>query len=223
LHLVEPWRVVLAGPPNVGKSSLINALVGYRRSIVFDQPGTTRDVVTVATAIDGWPIELSDTAGLRASDDALESAGVELARRQLAAADCVVLVFDVTEQWTYDFAALIEDYPAAIIVHNKADLRQDADAALGQFGGCHAQPLSTSAVTNHGIENLASTIVGRLVSDEPQPGEAVPFTLPQVEQLRAALDAIGRDDLSAACSQMQRPGVIRHPVRVANTSSKSRR
>ena len=67
LHLTRPWNVVLAGRPNVGKSSLINALLGYTRSIVFDQPGTTRDVVTAATAIDGWPIELSDTAGLRES------------------------------------------------------------------------------------------------------------------------------------------------------------
>ena len=58
-------RVVLAGWPNVGKSSLINALLGYARAIVHPSPGTTRDVVTASTAIDGWPIELSDTAGLR--------------------------------------------------------------------------------------------------------------------------------------------------------------
>ncbi len=65
LHLTEPWQVVIAGPPNVGKSSLINAILGYQRAIVFDQPGTTRDVVTALTALDGWPIEFSDTAGLR--------------------------------------------------------------------------------------------------------------------------------------------------------------
>ena len=71
-HLVAPWRVVLAGKPNVGKSSLINRLAGYQRSIVFDQPGTTRDVVTTRTAIDGWPVELADTAGLRSGDDEIE-------------------------------------------------------------------------------------------------------------------------------------------------------
>src|SRR4029453_3197945 len=65
-HLTAPWRVVLAGPPNVGKSSLINALAGYQRTIVSHVPGTTRDVVTTTTAIDGWPVELADTAGLRA-------------------------------------------------------------------------------------------------------------------------------------------------------------
>jgi tRNA modification GTPase len=190
LHLVEPWRVVLAGPPNVGKSSLINALVGYRRSIVFDQPGTTRDVVTVATAIDGWPIELSDTAGLRQSGDALEIAGVELARRQLAAADRIVFVFDVTERWTNECDSLIKDYPSAIVVFNKVDLLRDTETALGQLNGCGAQPLLTSAVTSYGIDDLAATLVRRLVSHEPQPGDAVPFTTLQVEQLRAALDSI---------------------------------
>jgi tRNA modification GTPase len=203
LHLVEPWRVVLAGPPNVGKSSLINALVGYRRSIVFDQPGTTRDVVTVATAIDGWPIELSDTAGLRASDDTLESAGVELARLQLAAADCIVLVFDVSERWTDECDSLIEDYPAAIVVFNKVDLLRDTETALGQPGGCGAQPLLTSAVTSCGIDELAATLVRRLVSNEPQAGDAVPFTTLQVERLRAAMDAVSQGNLSAAQTQIR--------------------
>jgi len=66
-HLTRPWSVVLAGPSNVGKSSLMNALVGHRRAIVHATPGTTRDAVTARTAIDGWPVELCDTAGLRAA------------------------------------------------------------------------------------------------------------------------------------------------------------
>jgi tRNA modification GTPase len=66
-HLVAPWKVAVAGPPNVGKSSLINALAGYQRSVVSETAGTTRDVVTVQVAFDGWPVELADTAGLRAS------------------------------------------------------------------------------------------------------------------------------------------------------------
>ena len=65
LRLVSGWRVVLAGRPNVGKSRLLNALAGYERAIVDPTPGTTRDVVTVRTALDGWPVELADTAGLR--------------------------------------------------------------------------------------------------------------------------------------------------------------
>ncbi len=76
LHLCHPWRVVLAGTQNVGKSSLLNAIIGFARSIVFDSPGTTRDVLTAATAIDGWPVELADTAGLRAAGDDIERQGV---------------------------------------------------------------------------------------------------------------------------------------------------
>ncbi len=94
LHLTTPWRVVLAGRPNVGKSSLLNALVGFQRAIVCDQPGTTRDVVTATTAIDGWPVQLADTAGLRETCDAVESAGVERAAAAIVDADLVLRIDD---------------------------------------------------------------------------------------------------------------------------------
>ena len=77
-HLIEPWRVVVAGAPNVGKSSLVNALLGYSRAIVHPTPGTTRDLVTAPTVIDGWPVQLIDTAGLRATEDPLEQSGIAL-------------------------------------------------------------------------------------------------------------------------------------------------
>ena len=76
-HLADPWRVAVMGAPNVGKSSLVNALAGYGRSIVAPTPGTTRDVVTTNIAIDGWPIELVDTAGLRKATEALEGEGID--------------------------------------------------------------------------------------------------------------------------------------------------
>ena len=81
-HLTRPWSVVLAGRANVGKSSLMNALAGHRRSIVHPAPGTTRDAVTLGTAIDGWPVELCDTAGLREAEDALEQAGINTTLRR---------------------------------------------------------------------------------------------------------------------------------------------
>ncbi|MBX3439657.1 MAG: 50S ribosome-binding GTPase, partial [Planctomycetaceae bacterium] len=102
LHLTQPWRVVLCGRPNVGKSSLINALVGFSRSIVFDQPGTTRDVVTAETALDGWPVLLSDTAGLRDGADELESAGIARARRQIADAELRIVVIDASTHQSED-------------------------------------------------------------------------------------------------------------------------
>src|SRR5205085_2661766 len=71
-HLTKPWRVVVAGAANVGKSSLVNALAGYQRCVVSETPGTTRDIVTTQIALDGWPIELSDTAGQREAGESLE-------------------------------------------------------------------------------------------------------------------------------------------------------
>ncbi len=76
LRLVSGWRVVLAGRPNVGKSRLLNVLAGFDRALVDPTPGTTRDVVAVRTAFDGWPVELADTAGLRTSEDAIEETGI---------------------------------------------------------------------------------------------------------------------------------------------------
>src|SRR5205814_586923 len=93
-HLVEPWRVVIAGAANVGKSSLMNALAGYTRSVVSPIPGTTRDVVTLRLAIDGWPIEMTDTAGVRQASSDLEQQGIERGRAAVKAADLRIWLVD---------------------------------------------------------------------------------------------------------------------------------
>jgi len=177
LHLTTPWRVAIGGRPNVGKSSLINALVGYERVIIHPASGTTRDAVAVTTAMDGWPVELCDTAGLRDSDDPLELAGIERARRQLGEADLVVLVFDNAQLWSEADHALLRAWPEALVVHNKSDLPPD--------GSRRPAGLSTSALRGSGIDTLAAEIVRRLVPQPPAPGAAVPFTEDHVEQLRA--------------------------------------
>lgn len=190
-RLTVPFQVVLAGRPNVGKSSLINALVGYDRSIVYDRPGTTRDVVTAATVFDGWPIELSDTAGLRDSADLLERAGMNAARRRLAAADLVVLVFDAAEPWTDDDGALCAKNPAALIVHNKID-RTAGEVAARPRG------VPISAASGRGLEDLIAAIIARLVAQPPQPGDPVPFTERQFEQLANAAASLAAAPLEAA-------------------------
>jgi tRNA modification GTPase len=175
LHLTAPWRVVLAGEPNVGKSSLLNALLGYSRAIVHHSPGTTRDAVTGQTAFDGWPVELCDTAGLRDTDSEIEQAGVELARRQIDEADLTLLIFDAGKPWSADDRDLTERYPRAIVVHNKSDLPGEENRPWGIF---------VSAKSGDGIDVLIRMIVRRLVPEVPAPGAAVPFLEKHVEKLK---------------------------------------
>ena len=192
LHLTEPWRVVVAGPPNVGKSSLVNALVGYERAIVFDQPGTTRDVVTAHAAFSGWPVELCDTAGLRQR----RSAGIRWSRahrQQAGTADCLLLVFDGSQTWSAEQQELIDAWPNAIIVDNKCDLGvAERSAARGR------ETVATSALRGEGISELMDRIVRRLAPVEPAAGEAVPFSMEHVERLEAAKAALNVDDDYAA-------------------------
>ncbi len=162
LHLTTPWVVALVGLPNAGKSSLMNALAGFQRSIVNPTPGTTRDAVTLDVAFDGWPVRLVDTAGLRDSADELESAGIERARRVMDEADLVLQVFDVTEQWPVVMAG-------AIPVANKIDLLSGpVDDSAGV--------VSVSALAGIGLEGLVERIVTRLVPSTPPAGLAVPVS-----------------------------------------------
>ncbi len=186
-HLTHPWSVVLAGPPNVGKSSLLNAIVGYRRAIVVPTPGATRDVVTAAAALDGWPVELADTAGLHETDDAVERAGVERAGRRADSADLLVLVFDLTTAWSDTDRRLVSRFPEAMLVHNKFDLVEtpDTTALPDRPPGC-----LTSALSGHGLEDLLAAMAKRLVPVAPGAGAAVPFTEEQVQRLESVRGGI---------------------------------
>ena len=197
LHLIQPWTVVLAGRPNVGKSSLINALVGYSRSIVYDQPGTTRDVVTAETALHGWPIQLADTAGLRDDAEQLESAGIELARQQLADADCRILLLDTSQPPHTDDRRLLADWPDAILVAHKSD--------LPDVWGEHVPKaaLRISSLAGSGVATLAEQIVERLVPEVPAAGTAIPITSRQIELLRKARRAIDANDETAYREALQ--------------------
>ena len=175
LHTVRPWRVVLAGGPNVGKSSLINALVGYPREIGHPSPGTTRDVLTAETVVDGWPVQLSDTAGLDRGTDPIGQAGIRLAREKLAEAELVVLVFDLSTPWSESDQTLAEAWPKALCVHNKSDLPPAA--------GPRPLGLAVSAITGSGLVMLLRAMADRLVAEPPPPSAAVPFTAEQIEQL----------------------------------------
>lgn len=117
-------QVVLCGRPNVGKSSLLNALTRQERAIVTDIPGTTRDIVTADMMLDGLKIRFSDTAGIRDNTDTIEKIGVERARKAVAGADVALVVLDASQELTEEDEALLRETKDAprIVVLNKSDL-----------------------------------------------------------------------------------------------------
>jgi tRNA modification GTPase len=150
-RLREGVRVVIAGPPNAGKSTLLNALAGREAAITSDIPGTTRDLVEAPTAIGGAPFLLIDTAGLRQTGDRIESIGVDRAAASIEAADLIL--------WLGDPAACPRK-DAAILIQTKADLGGEANADI-----------SVSAVTGEGMDRLVSVLMHRAAGLLPQEGE----------------------------------------------------
>jgi tRNA modification GTPase len=197
LHLAQPWQLVLAGHANVGKSSLINQLLGYQRAIVFDQPGTTRDVVTASTAMDGWPVHLSDTAGLRATSESIEQSGIQKAKSSIELADVLMLVFDCSESWTTEDAELLQTYPDALVIHNKCDLRITDDSAVRPPG------IDTSTETGEGIETLMQQLVKTMVPKLPVPKQAMLFTPAQVDTIQKAHHFIAQSEVTQAIQQIE--------------------
>jgi tRNA modification GTPase len=204
LHLTQPWQVAMAGRPNVGKSSLVNALVGYQRAIVFDEPGTTRDILAAETAVDGWPVRLTDAAGLRAPADELEAAGVHLAQQHLARADLIVWVLDAS---TLSPQELADPAPVArreIAVETAAPLACEPLLVVNKIDLVAAPSTSsvlcTCAMTGVGLEALLTAIAQRIVPRPPEAGAAVPFTSRQTELLSTAVREIdvGNPGVAAA-------------------------
>jgi tRNA modification GTPase len=174
-HLVEPWKIVIGGAPNVGKSSLMNALAGYCRSVVSPVPGTTRDVVTTRIAIDGWPVGLTDTAGMRATSSPLEQQGI--ARAEAAAEEADLRFWLVDGSATPVFP---DDRSKWSVIINKIDLPAAWDWRLAE----PAQRIS--AQTHAGLAELCAMISWCLVPGPPSPGEAVPCLPEHLEWLQRA-------------------------------------
>src|SRR6202043_1882316 len=155
----EGLTLAIVGRPNVGKSSLFNRLVESERAIVTATPGTTRDLVTETVAIEGIPVKLVDTAGIRAAVDEAESIGIRKSMEALADADLVLVVLDASQGETAEDAGLLrqaENRPM-IAVGNKCDLGTSRDwlAASGH-------KILPSAVTGEGIAELRSEILRHL-------------------------------------------------------------
>ncbi|MBA3563074.1 MAG: tRNA uridine-5-carboxymethylaminomethyl(34) synthesis GTPase MnmE [Gammaproteobacteria bacterium] len=153
--LQEGMTVVLAGRPNVGKSTLLNRLAGREAAIVTAVPGTTRDVLRERIDIDGLPLHVIDTAGLRDTDDVIEKEGVRRSREQIAQADRVLLIVDAADPQSDDESRRLLDESARdvplTIVRNKIDLTGE-QAGVEQRNG--SALLRISAATGAGLEEL---------------------------------------------------------------------
>lgn len=192
-RLNVPWQVAIAGPPNAGKSSLLNALVGFPRAIVSPIPGTTRDAVSVTLAFDGWPVQLVDTAGLRDTSEELEAAGIARTRRWLQQADVILWLIDATTGEGLDVPPPAPD--RTLLVANKCDLL----SAMAHPPLLPAHALRVSARTGEGLDRLCNQIVQRLIPAPPPPGAAIPFTPALADAVEQAWHSWQRGDIVSAC------------------------
>lgn len=161
--LREGISVLILGRPNVGKSSLLNALLGEARAIVTEIPGTTRDTVEEALVLGGLPLRLVDTAGVRDTDDPVERAGVQRARNKVASADLVLLVIDAAQPLNaQDFmAADLAPVGRTLLVCNKSDLPAAADLSRLNLS-CHH--VAVSARLGTGLDTLRAAIVAHFAA-----------------------------------------------------------
>ena len=187
-RLREGFCIAIVGAPNAGKSSLLNRLAGRNAAIVSTRAGTTRDVVEVRLDLEGWPITLADTAGLRESRDEIESEGVRRALAWAASADLSLVVFDGALLPKADAQSLALLGDDALAVLNKTDLL--SCPAPAEIGGRPA--MGVSCLTGAGIEALLETLAEEIARRYP-PGGAPALTRARHRQaVVECRDALGR-------------------------------
>ncbi|MEQ1617426.1 MAG: tRNA uridine-5-carboxymethylaminomethyl(34) synthesis GTPase MnmE [Terricaulis sp.] len=220
----DGYRIAIIGPPNAGKSSLLNALARREAAIVSELPGTTRDVVEVRLVLGGFPVWIADTAGLREAADAVEAEGVRRALARAEEADLILFARDPASRDPSFFELLAGNRAPDIWVHTKADLRepppragiasllQQFDAAQAGLGS--ASPLEISVATGQGLSELREKLAGMVV--EALGREEAPMLTRArhrrlVEAARAALE-------QARAALSKGPELAAEDVRVAATA-----
>lgn len=189
----EGLATAIVGRPNVGKSSLLNALLQQDRAIVTPMPGTTRDVIEECLNISGLPVRIIDTAGIRDSDEVVEQEGIRRSLRALGDADCILAIFDGSTSLAPEDRDLIGKIAGknAIVVINKSDLDEKI-----AFGGLlpHTCPvIRVSSLTGEGLDLLKSLIVSTNLRDWKEEREGVVVTnLRQKQAIDQAAAALGR-------------------------------
>ncbi|MFZ0790149.1 MAG: tRNA uridine-5-carboxymethylaminomethyl(34) synthesis GTPase MnmE [Chromatiaceae bacterium] len=194
--------VTIAGPPNAGKSSLLNALAQNDAAIVTHIPGTTRDLLKLDIQVDGLPVRLVDTAGLRESKDPVEREGVRRARDQMARADLILWVYDGSLGFDPSELADLPDAVPLTLVRNKIDLERVRPRSVG----VGAEEIHLSALTGEGLEGLRTHLRARAGVEGLGDGafvarrrhlDALERGLAQLERARAALVSGGGAELAA--------------------------
>lgn len=181
--------VSIIGKPNVGKSSLLNAIISEERVIVTDIPGTTRDAVEVLYQMDGFPIRLIDTAGLGTTRDPIEQRGIEFSREFITKSNLVLWIFDLTdtrEGWTRAIKRPFFDAPF-IVVLNKADLLQHLPHSPKGY-----EAVVVSTRDGSGIRELTRKIHRTLVSSGLADNEVLLTNARHKEALEGAMDCLGK-------------------------------
>ena len=181
----EGVSLAIVGPPNAGKSSLLNALLGEERAIVSEIPGTTRDVIEESFAIDGVPVRVLDTAGLRDSDDAIERIGVDRARRALDAAAVALVVIDGSRALDADAHDVLRGTRerARVVLFNKRD--------LGTAGYAARDAAERDALCGSVFDAATLDAVRRAIAAAGWHGETVDLARPHLASARQA-DAVAR-------------------------------
>lgn len=177
-HLTSPWEVVLCGRPNVGKSSLMNAIAGFTRSIVSAEAGTTRDLVTLDTAIEGWPVRLTDSAGIRDTVHPIEQEGVRRTRAALAQADLAIMLWDASQLPNPEDYELLELATRRLVVLHKSDLPPATGVAWPPGS------LAVSSQSGQGVGELLRRIAQHLVPAVPPAGTPLAVTPDQQQRLQ---------------------------------------
>lgn len=201
--MVRPPRLVIAGRPNVGKSTLANALLRFDRMLVHAEPGTTRDTIEEGLSLGGLPFTLVDTAGLRAAQSEVEREGVRRGAQALRRADVALLVFDASVPLQEEDRRILarSGTRMRVPVLNKSDLPAAIPARLiEEETGC--RPMVVSALSGAGLGELEERILRAAYPQMPAKGEAVLFTLRQERLVKAALRAAERKDRARLAAAM---------------------